>query len=391
MTLEVGALVVGVAGSVVGPPRVRAWVVAAAVAAMALLVGIVPWPVFGDAVDALAAPLAFLVLAVPLAVLLDEIGFFGAVAASVGTARRLRLALWWLAGAVTVLFNLDAAVVLLTPLYVRIAHRHGDDAVALAFIPALLASLASSILPVSNLTNLVLADQLHLGVGDFLVHAAPAALAATIVGWFAFRRSAGVEPPHEPAPEVVDRRALRIGAPVVAFLLLGFTVGDALGIPAWVVAAIALAFLSARTRQFPWRHVPLGAVALALALGTLALGAAQAVDVDRVLSVPGAPGQALTFGVTVLAANAVNNLPAVLVALPGLGAHPDKMWAVLLGANIGPTLWVTGALSTLLWQSTMTRLGQPVSNRRYAAMGVRIGLPALAAALVVHLVVNALT
>ena len=79
MAWEVGALVVGVAGSVAAPPRVRAWVVASAVAAAALLVGIVPWRVFGDAVDALAAPLAFLVLAVPLAVLLDEIGFFGAL------------------------------------------------------------------------------------------------------------------------------------------------------------------------------------------------------------------------------------------------------------------------------------------------------------------------
>ena len=392
VTLEVGALVVGVAGSVAAPPRVRAWVVASAVAAAALLLGIVPWRVFGDAVDALAAPLVFLVLAVPLAVLLDEIGFFGALAASIGTARHLRLALWCLAGAVTVLFNLDAAVVLLTPLYVRIARRHGDDVIALAFIPALLASLASSVLPVSNLTNLVLADQLHLGVGDFLVHAAPAAVAATIVGWFAYRRvrrrRAVATSRH---PRSIDRHALRTGAPVVAFLLLGFTVGDALGFPAWVVAGLALAFLSARTRRLPWRHVPLAAVALALALGTLALGAAQAIDVDRVLSVDGAPGQALTFGATVIGANAVNNLPAVLVALPGLGAHPDKVWAVLLGANIGPTLWVTGALSTLLWQSTMARLGHPVSNRRYAAMGVRIGLPALVAALAVHLAVNVLT
>jgi hypothetical protein len=63
VTWEVGALVVGVAGSVVAPPRVRAWVVASAVAAAALLLGVVPWSVFGDAVDALAAPLAFLVLA----------------------------------------------------------------------------------------------------------------------------------------------------------------------------------------------------------------------------------------------------------------------------------------------------------------------------------------
>ena len=47
--------------------------------------------------------------------------------------------------------------------------------------------------------------------------------------------------------------------------------------------------------------------------------------------------------------------------------------------------WVTGALSTLLWQATMDRLDLPVSNRRYAAVGVRVGLPARAVALVVHL------
>ena len=46
---------------------------------------------------------------------------------------------------------------------------------------------------------------------------------------------------------------------------------------------------------------------------------------------------------------------------------------------------MTGALSTLLWQATMGRLDLPVSNRRYAAIGVRVGLPALAVALLVHL------
>jgi Na+/H+ antiporter NhaD/arsenite permease-like protein len=59
------------------------------------------------------------------------------------------------------------------------------------------------------------------------------------------------------------------------------------------------------------------------------------------------------------------------------------VWAVLVGVNIGPTLWVTGALSTLLWQSTLSRLGHHVSAREYARHGVRAGLPALAAATVV--------
>ena len=198
------------------------------------------WSTFTDALDALASPLVFLLVAVPLAVLLDEVGFFASLAASFGGTRHLRLALWAFAAAVTVLFNLDAAVVLLTPLYIHIARRHGDDPLALAFVPALLASLASSVLPVSNLTNLVLADQLGLGVGDFLRHAAPAAVAATVVGWFAYRRvvAAGARAPAPADP--VDRHGVRIGLPVVAWLLLGFTFGDVVGLPAWAVAAVAL-------------------------------------------------------------------------------------------------------------------------------------------------------
>ena len=138
----------------------------------------------------------------------------------------------------SILFNLDAAVVLLTPLYVRIAQRHGDDPLALAFIPALMASLASTVLPVSNLTNLVVAEQLDVGAGDFLVHAAPAALVAVVVGWFGHRR-------RFPAPlgiagvvDAVDRHAIAIGVPVVVWLLIGFTVGERLGAPAWTIAGV---------------------------------------------------------------------------------------------------------------------------------------------------------
>jgi hypothetical protein len=38
----------------------------------------------------------------------------------------------------------------------------------------------------------------------------------------------------------------------------------------------------------------------------------------------------------------------------------------------------------------MDRLDLPVSNRRYAAVGVRVGLPASAVALVVHLALTTL-
>jgi Na+/H+ antiporter NhaD/arsenite permease-like protein len=81
----------------------------------------------------------------------------------------------------------------------------------------------------------------------------------------------------------------------------------------------------------------------------------------------------------------MNNLPATVVSLPSLVAHPDRVWALLLGVNLGPLLWVTGALSTLLWQSTMARIGHPVSARRYAAVGWTVGVPALVGAFVIRL------
>jgi arsenical pump membrane protein len=158
-----------------------------------------------------------------------------------------------------------------------------------------------------------------------------------------------------------------------------------------VIAAIALFGLCVYSRRVPWRDVPVPAVALALALGTLALCAASALHVERVLAVGGLRGDALMFGTVALGANAVNNLPAVLLALPGLHMHHARVWSVLLGANLGPTLWVTGALSTLLWQSMMARLGIPVSARKYAALGVRVGIPVLVAALATHLALQALT
>jgi Na+/H+ antiporter NhaD/arsenite permease-like protein len=75
------------------------------------------------------------------------------------------------------------------------------------------------------------------------------------------------------------------------------------------------------------------------------------------------------------------------VALPALDAHHERAWALLLGVNLGPTLWVTGALSTLLWQATMRRLGHPISAGRYARQAARIGLPSIAAATAAHVLV----
>jgi Na+/H+ antiporter NhaD/arsenite permease-like protein len=118
--------------------------------------------------------LAFLVAGVPLAALLDRLGFFEALVSAVSGREGDTpvLALWIVAALTTVVLNLDTTIVLLTPLYLRFAKRADTEVMPLVVIPLLLASLSSSVLPVSNLTNLIVVDQLHVGVGDFLSHLA---------------------------------------------------------------------------------------------------------------------------------------------------------------------------------------------------------------------------
>ncbi|MCU1458429.1 MAG: Citrate transporter [Actinomycetia bacterium] len=337
----------------------------------------------GDQLTSLAPALAFLLAGVPLAALLERLGFFSSAAAVLG-GRRGRdtpvLGLWVLACVTTVVLNLDTTVVLLTPLYLRLARRSDVDPLPVVAIPLLLASLASSVLPVSNLTTLIVVDRLHLGVGAVFAHLALPSLLAVTVGWFAYRRRfptrlpAGAELP-------VDRRALRIGGIVVAAILVGFVVGPSFGIDPWMTAVAADVVLVIITRVLPWRSVP---VLTAAGVAVVAALAALIVPQHALTGFLHHPAPLAVVGagaVGAAAANVVNNLPALLLALDGVHRMTWGMWAWLLGVNAGAVLLPIGALANLLWLRILRADGLRLGFRRYVGVTVPIALPALVAAL----------
>lgn len=380
-----------VLGVIVRPRAIPHWVAPVVGLVAGIGVGAIQLGDIDDAARPLVEPLAFLLFAVPMALLLDRLGFFEAIAAHIDESRHLHLWAWAFAAAVTTVFNLDSSVVLLTPLYVRIARRHGIDPLAGAFVPVLLASLASSALPVSNLTNLLAADRFDVGVRDFATRLGPASLAATAVGYIAYRRAFDLRAVREPVHLPIDDRAIVRGAPVVLCVLLGFTIGDVVGIAPWVVAAVADVVLIGMTRWIPWRVVPVGAIALASALGVLAAAAAPHLDLDHALGAGGGADTLRVTGIGIVGANAINNLPAALIGLPALGADPgDRLWAFLLGVNMGPALVVSGSIAGLLWLDTTRRLGVPVDARTYFRVGARVGGPAIIAATVALLLTDVL-
>jgi arsenical pump membrane protein len=158
-------------------------------------------------------------------------------------------------------------------------------------------------------------------------------------------------------------------------------VGDRLGIKPVFVSAAALVWLLLTVRDRARLPIAWDPVLLALALAVLAGAVVERVDIGSVM--PDGSGVAavvMRVLVSMIAACAINNLPALLVLLPAVDTSGPAPWAVLLGVNMGPSFVITGALAGLLWRDTARRLGVDVSVAEYSRLGVRIAGPAVVGA-----------
>jgi len=385
--LAVALLAVAVTGAVTRPWRIPAWAAPAAAAVVALVTGTVHLHQARIVFRPLAAPLAFVALAVPLAVMLDDVGIFEELARRAARSSKVVGACWLLAAGVVALLNLDAAVVLLTPLYIRTARRVDLDPVMLAFQPVLLAMFASGVLPVSNLTNLIAASRFSLTTTNFITHLAVPSIAASTAGWVVYRRVFPARATILERAGETDQRALVVGGSAIIVFLVVLVGGEHLGIAPWMAALGGVGYLALFTRTVPWRHVPVGTVTLAAALAALAvLAGGVAAAFPHAFGSAGAGGLR-GFGTGMVAGDVLNNLPAALVTLPQV-SHVIRVWPLLFGLNIGPSLVITGSLAGLLWQASMHASGVRVSAGQYSRVGAIVGVPAMAVGVAVLLVLR---
>ncbi|MBX6372582.1 MAG: arsenic transporter, partial [Acidothermus sp.] len=148
------------------------WLLAILAGGLCVATGALPWH------DALATTqrvgpiLGFLAAITVVAELADAAAVFDV--AAVGAARVARrrtpllFALIVVLGAVTtIVLSLDTTAVLLTPVVLALADRLELPAEPFAMTTVWLANTASLLLPVSNLTNLLAVDQLHLSAVGF--------------------------------------------------------------------------------------------------------------------------------------------------------------------------------------------------------------------------------
>jgi arsenical pump membrane protein len=168
---------------------------------------------------------------------------------------------------------------------------------------------------------------------------------------------------------------------VLGLTLAGFVVASPLGLDtAWPAAIGAAAMIAVRPES--WRGVDLPLVGFVLGLGVIVAALAQhglGELVDDVLPAGhGLLALLAATGIAALAANLLNNLPALLVLAPGAAAAGTPVvLAVLIGVNAGPNLTYAGSLATLLWRRVLRARDAEPSHRDFHVLGALTVPPVL--------------
>jgi arsenical pump membrane protein len=339
----------------------------------------------------------------------DQDGLFAAAGHRLSRAAPNGLVLFagaaLLVAGVTAVLNLDTSVVFLTPVLAYAARSRGEGEGALLVGCLLLSNAGSLLLPGSNLTNLIVLGHLHLSGGQFLARMAlPWIGAVVLTGGIiavAERRSLRGNRPRpadrsDPDPDLdPDMTVAPPKAPLEASPAADATLGlGALGVmavtalvlalrdPALPVAGVGVLLVAVRlaTRRQQLDHVLevlgvpvlVGLFGIALALGTL--GRAWSGPATLLSHLDGVG----TAVVAALAAVVVNNLPAASLLASRVPPHP---YALLVGLNIGPNLFVTGSLAWILWWRTARSAGSAPPVRRAVVLGLLTVPLSMAAAL----------
>lgn len=349
----------------------------------------------------IASILLFLAAVVVLADLVKKAQLFDVIATRLAMLGRGNHAVLFLlcaafASVVTIFLNLDTTAVLLTPVMLALAARTGMAALPLAMTTLWLANTASLLLPVSNLTNLLVVGRLGMSAREFagrlwfpqLVAIAITMIFLWVFFWRRGRRGTGRYTPPTPEPiadPVLFRTASWVCLLFVAAILLELPIQFA----ALAGAALMVAAFAWRDRVkltlalVPWQLL-IFVVGLFLVVPTLSRHGLAAL-MGTLIGADTGDGAYRVAAAGAVLSNLIDNLPAY-TALERVVPTGDResLLALLIGTNVGAVITPWASLATLLWFEWCHRRGVRVPMRTFVLTGtvlVVVAVPATVAAL----------
>jgi len=377
---------------------------------LCVLTGLLPPAQAKDNLHRIAPLLLFLGSVIVLAKLAREAQVFDVIAvrmAIVGRGNYSALFLLCVAFAslTTMFLNLDTTAVLLTPVMLALAPKARIAPLPLAMTTIWLANIASLLLPVSNLTNLLAADRVGLAAPAFaarmwlpqLVAIAVAMLFLWLCYWRRSERGADryLPPPPLKLVEPKERALFGVaGAACALFILTIPFIRDEIGLATAAAALIVVIAFAALDRQklradlIPWQLLVFvtGLFLVVPTLGRLGLSEVMAALIGSDHSGIGSY-RAAAAGAGL--SNVLNNLPAYTAGEAVVPqANRDQLLALLIGTNVGPIVTPWASLATLLCLEACRDHGLRVPLRKFMLTGLGLAAVALAASISALLLVS---
>jgi arsenical pump membrane protein len=336
--------------------------------------------------------LLFLLALLLLSLLVEKSGFFEWAAiqsarAAAGNGRLLYRNAFLLGAVVTAVLSLDTTAVMLTPVLLSLVRRLRLPATPYIALCAFVANIGSLLLPISNLTNILFASAFSLTFAAFALRMLAPQIVALAVTYWLLRRSFRRELPDafdagslpEAKTLIPDTRYFNVCVGVLALVLLGYFLAPLVGAEPYDVAfagsgvLLSAGLLTRRVRlgdlaELSWGLFPF-VIGLFIAVrGLENLGLVELCSSWLHASKSGSFSQLLAVtGLTTLAANITNNLPAALLArsvLLAAHAATSTALAALVGTDVGSIVTPFGSLATMLVLAIARQAGAVVQERR---------------------------
>jgi arsenical pump membrane protein len=318
-------------------------------------------------------------------------------ASRLGT-RGLFVAVFATTAAATVLLNNDAAVLVLTPLVVSLVRRRHPSEPRLIPPFAFAVLFASGVAPlvVSNPMNMIVAHAAGIDFNGYARVMVPIWLAGTALTlallYLVFRRDlANVNANVSVNVNVnanVNGRSRAIAVVLVA-VLAAYPLVTVAGGPLWAVALAGAALATLLSPRRRWnallsRGVSWNILVFLYAVFVLAMALGK-LGVVALLMRLYAHGSPALVGVTsAIGSAALNNHPMAILnlfALERLGGSGTRLYAALVGGDLGPRLLPIGSLAGLLWLESLRAQGAAIPIRTFVRVGLAVTLPVLALSL----------
>jgi arsenical pump membrane protein len=325
-----------------------------------------------------------------------------------GSPRRLFLLVYLVGVVVTTFLSNDAAAVVLTPAVFAAAKKANTKPLPLLYVCAFIANAASFVLPISNPANLVLYANHTPALDAWVMRFAVPSVLSIVATFFVLRRTqrealGGACERDLPVERLsTNGKVTLAGIGVTAVALLTVSAFDMqLGLPTAILGILTALVVLVKERQSPvelvseisWSVLPL--VAGLFVLVEMLARTGVIAQLSHLLAMATQQNQPVTAAVSglivALGSNAINNLPAGLIAsATAIQAHsPERVIdALLIGVDLGPNLSITGSLATILWLASIRREGEEVGFMRFFKVGAFVMLPALVLAMGARLLVG---